>query len=89
MLVEEAEQQIDGSIRHIHNGLDTAAKLIVTCEEFGLPRQVFFDRLAHARVEELGMWGRIKEAVKICRVVQDFNIAIRCRPPIDRGQEPS
>jgi hypothetical protein len=85
--MEEAEQEVDGSIRHVHNGLDMAAKLIVAGEESGFARQVFFNGLTHTGVEKFGMRRGVEEAVKVCRVIQDFNVGVRCRTPIDGGKE--
>src|SRR6056297_479093 len=48
VLLEEAEQQIDGAVRHINNGFNLAAECIVIAKEGCLKRQVFFDCLLDA-----------------------------------------
>src|ERR1700722_8992690 len=86
ILVEKAEEQVDGSIGHVHDSFYAASKLIVMQEELGLPGQVLLDGLANTGVKELGVRGCVEEAVEVCRFVQDLDVAIS-GPPVDHRQQ--
>ncbi len=67
--------------------MHTRDEAVVRLEEPHLLRQVPLDRLGDAAVQELRVPRRVEVAVVVPRVVQHLDIAARCRPPLDVGQQ--
>jgi hypothetical protein len=77
ILQEKAKQLVERTFRHINHVLDAVAKPVKVAKEVSFVRQVLFDGLAHAFIQELRMRCRVEESIEISRVVQYLHVA-RC-----------
>jgi hypothetical protein len=86
VLSEKAEKKIYGAIGHIHNARHTLAELIIPLQEFGFPRQILLYGLLHAGVKKFGMRRCVKETVKVGCFVEDIDVSVLGRLPLDHRQ---
>src|SRR5262245_11798404 len=59
----------------------------MTAEVVDLLRQVLLHRPRHTRIEKLGSFSAVEVSVQIGGVVQNLDISVRRRPPINEGHE--
>jgi hypothetical protein len=88
ILLQETEQKIDGERGHVEHVVYGCAELVVATEEFCFMGEVNFDRFLDAALEKRSMWRCIKEAVKIARLICDFDIEFVSWRPFDERQKP-
>lgn len=87
ILAQKAEQQVDGSVRHIGNDFHHGSEAVIPAEEFRFARQVFLNRPAHARVEKLRVRRSVEETIEARRVVLDLDVAINGGFSFNRRQQ--
>ena len=87
MLFQEAVQQIDHAVGHVDSSQDSSREMIVRLQICDLVWQIPFNGLFHAFIQELGMNRGVEVAIVVCRFVQDFDVAIRRRLPVDELQQ--
>src|SRR5262249_33810619 len=85
--MKEAVQERNRALRHVRDLLYPPGEAIVRLEIGYLSGQVALYRLLDTPVEELGVRGRVEEAIVTRGLVQHLDVPVLGRPPIDKRQQ--
>lgn len=86
-LLQETAKLFDLPVGHFDDLFDACREAIECLEKTNFIRKVVFNCLLDATVQEFCVGGRVEVAVIVRRVVQYFNVAVWCWPPVDERQQ--
>ena len=86
-LFEKTAKSLNLPVRHFDDLLDACCEAVECLEKTNFIRKIVFNCLLDARVQEFCVGGRVEVTVIVHSIVEYFNVAVWCWPPVDERQQ--